>query len=199
MFGKGNYLIVTYSCAAFFSRKNVVLQNQNLIMNQGKIDEQIKKNLFSVKTDVVISALEAIQKKGNKLYIPILFDLLNSSPEPEISAEIKNLLGTVKDKESVNSFLRAIEDDKYKSIRKEILTACWQNGLDFSTFLPVFIDLIINEEWEIAFEAFTIIDNLEYLPSQEIVKISVEKIMKVLPFANEQNKYFLNEILVKLK
>jgi hypothetical protein len=168
-------------------------------MNQGKIDEQIKKNLFSVKTDVVISALEAIQKKGNKLYIPILFDLLNSSPEPEISAEIKNLLGTVKDKESVNSFLRAIEDDKYKSIRKEILTACWQNGLDFSTFLPVFIDLIINEEWEIAFEAFTIIDNLEYLPSQEIVKISVEKIMKVLPFANEQNKYFLNEILVKLK
>ena len=58
-------------------------------MNQGKIDEQIKKNLFSAKTDVVISALEAIQKKGNKLYIPILFDLLNSSPEPEIETEIK--------------------------------------------------------------------------------------------------------------
>ena len=49
-----------------FSRKNVVLQNQNLIMNQGKIDEQIKKNLFSANTDVVISALEAIQKKGQQ-------------------------------------------------------------------------------------------------------------------------------------
>jgi hypothetical protein len=168
-------------------------------MNQGKIDEQIKKNLFSAKTEVVISAIEAIQKKGNKLYLPILFDLLNSSPEPEIETEIKNLLGTVKDKESVNSFLRAIEDDKYKPIRKELLTACWQNGLDFSTFLPVFIDLIIHEDWETAFEAFTVIDNLEYLPTQEIIKISVDKINKVLPFTNDQNKYFLNEILVKLK
>lgn len=175
------------------------MQNQNLIMNQGKIDEQIKKNLFSAKTDVVISALEAIQNKGNKLYIPILFDLLNSSPEPEIESEIINLLGTVKDKETVNSFVRAIENDKYKGIRKSILTACWQNGLDFSTFLPVFIDLIINEEWEIAFEAFTIIDNLDFLPGAEIIKISVDKINEALPLANDQNRYFLNEILVKLK
>jgi len=168
-------------------------------MNQGKIDEQVKKNLFSAKTDVVISALEAIQRKGNKLYLPMIFDLLNSSPEPEIETEIKNLLETIKDKESVNSFLRAIEDDKYKHIRKDLLTACWQNGLDFSTFLPVFIDLIIREDWEIGFEAFTIIDNLEFLPSSEIVKISVDKINIALPAANEQNRYFLNEILVKLK
>lgn len=168
-------------------------------MNQGKIDEQIKKNLFSANTDVVISAIEAIQKRGNKLYIPILFDLLNSSPELEIETEIKNLLGTIKDKEAVNSFLRAIEDEKYKSIRKSILAVCWQNGLDFSTFLPVFIDLIIQEDWEIAFEAFTVIDNLEYLPNAEIIKISVAKINEAMPTATDQNKYFLNEILVKLK
>jgi len=168
-------------------------------MNQGKINEQIKNNLFSANTEVVISAIEAIQNKGNKLYIPILFDLLNSSPAPEIETEIKNLLGTVKDKESINSFMRAIEDDRYKNIRKSILVACWQNGLDFSTFLPVFIDLVINEDWEIAFEAFTIIDNLEYLPSGEIIKLSVEKINDVLPVATEQKRYFLNEILEKLK
>jgi hypothetical protein len=168
-------------------------------MNQGKIDEQIKKNLFSANTDVVISAIEAIQKKGNKLYIPILLDLLNSSPETEIESEIINLLGTVKDKETVNSFVRAIEDDKYKGIRKSILTACWQNGLDFSTFLPVFIDLIINEEWEIAFEAFTVVDNLEYLPGDEIIKVSISKINEAMPAVGDQNKYFLNEILVKLK
>lgn len=168
-------------------------------MNQGKINEQIKINLFSANTEVVLSAIEAIQKKGNKLYIPLLFDLLNSSPEPEIETEIKNLLGTVKDKESINSFMRAIEDERYKNIRKSILVACWQNGLDFSTFLPVFIDLVINEEWEIAFEAFTIIDNLEYLPSNEIIKKTVDKINIALPAANEQKRYFLSEILEKLK
>jgi hypothetical protein len=168
-------------------------------MNQEKIDEQIKKNLFSANTDIVISALETIRTKGNKLYLPVLFDLLNSSPETEIETEIKNLLGNVKDKGSVNSFVRAIEDEKYKLIRKEILTACWQNGLDFSTFLPVFIDLIIHEDWETAFEAFTVIDNFEFLPGQEIIKISVDKINGALPLANDQIKYFLSEIMVKLK
>lgn len=175
------------------------MQHQNLNMNQIKIDEQIKKNLFSANTDIVISAIEAIKKKGNKLYIPILFDLLNSSPEVEIETEIKSLLETVKDKESINTFMRAVEDDKYKPIRKSILIACWQNGLDFSTFLPVFIDLIIKEDWEIAFEAFTVIDNLEFLPGEEIISKSVVKIMNALPAADEQKSYFLNEILIKLK
>ncbi len=168
-------------------------------MNQVKINEQVKKNLFSANTEIVISAIEAIKTKGNKLYLPILFDLLNSSPEEEIETEIKNLLGTIKDKESINSFMRAIEDDKYKSIRKSVLIACWQNGLDFSTFLPVFIDLVIKEDWEIAFEAFTVIDNLEYLPGEEIMNKSASQIMDALPAVNDQKAYFLNEILVKLK
>lgn len=168
-------------------------------MKQEKIDEQIKKNLFSANTSVVVSAIETIERKGNKLYLPLVFDLLNSFPETEVETEIKNLLGTVKDKEVVNSFMRAIEDDKYKAIRKSILTACWQNGLDFSTFLPVFIDVIINEEWETAFEAFTVIDNFEFLPGAEIIKISVDKINLALPNLQEQKRYFLNEILVKLK
>lgn len=140
--------------------------------------------------------MKRFKEKG--INYTFLFDLLNSSPEPEIETEIKNLLGSVKDKESVNSFMRAIENDKYKSIRKEILTACWQNGLDFSAFLPVFIDFIIREDWEIAFEAFTVIDNLEYLPGAEIIIISIAKINEALPTATNQNKYFLNEILVKL-
>jgi len=167
-------------------------------MKLEKIDERIKTNLFSADTDIVLSAIEVVKNKGNKLYIPILFDLLNSLPEPEIEAEIKNLLGTVKDKETINGFMRAIENDKYKPIRKSILMACWQNGLDFSTFLPVFIDLVINEDWEIAFEAFTVIDNLEYLPNEEILKKSVNKINKALTSTAEQKSYFLNEILIKL-
>ncbi len=173
--------------------------HQYLNMNQEKIDGRIRNNLFSANAAVVISAIESIKIKGNKLYIPILFDLLNTSPGPEIALEIKNLLGTVKDKDSVNSFMRAIDDVKYKPIRKEILTACWQNGLDFSTFLPVFIQLIISGDWEIAFEAFTVVDNFEFLPNAEIIRKSVAEIEEALPAANEQVKYFLNEILLKLK
>lgn len=165
---------------------------------KNEINPKIKQDLFSANTETVLSAINSTKEVGNKLYIPLLFDLLNSKPEHEIEVEITKLLGTVKDKESVNTFMRAIENDNYKSIRKTILTACWQNGLDFSTFLPVFIDLIVNEDWEIAFEAFTIIDNLEMLPNDAILKTSIEKINSVMDSLNEQKGYFLREVLVKL-
>jgi len=168
-------------------------------MKNEKIDQRIKQNLFSPKNDIVISAIDEIKNKGNRLYLPILFELLNTGTEHEVEKEIMNLLGTVKEKDAVNSFMRAIEDNKFKSIRKLLLTACWQNGLDFSTFLPVFIDQIIDEDWEIAFEAFTIIDNLEYLPSAAIINVAVEKINNAIENVNEQKQYFLQEILVKLQ
>jgi hypothetical protein len=164
-----------------------------------EINEKVKQNLFSANTETVLSALIDIKETGNKFYIPLLFDLLNSKPEPEIAKEIIKLLGTVKDKDSVNMFMRAVEEIKFKPIWKIILSTCWQNGLDFSTFIPVFIDLIINEDWEIAFEAFTIIDNLETLPDETIIKIASEKIKVSLESANEQKSYFLNEVLKKLE
>jgi len=167
-------------------------------MEKQKIDQRIQKNLFSPNTEVVISAINEIKERGNRLYIPLLLELLNTMPENEVEKEICNVLGSVKEKDSVNSFIRAIEDEKFNKIRKLIITACWQNGLDFSTFLPVFIDQVISEEWETAFEAFTVIDNLEYLPSDAIIRVSVEKINQALGNANEQKKYFLKEILVKL-
>ena len=168
-------------------------------MKTQNINEKIKLALFSADVEVVKSAIEKISIEGNRLYLPLLFDLLNSMPEHEVEVEIIKLLGSVKDKESVNSFMRAIEDGKYKAIRKTLVSACWQNGLDFSNFMPVFIDLIINDEWEVAFEAFTLIDNLEYLPNDNILLVSKQKIEHELSSATGQVKYFLSEILKKLE
>jgi hypothetical protein len=167
-------------------------------MTSEKVNSTIKEHLFATDTKTVLSAIRTIKKKGNKLYIPILFDLLNSKPEKEIEDEIKQLLATVKDKGSVVSFIEAVQNKNFKSILKTILVVCWKNGLDFSSYTPVFIDLIINEEWEIAFEAFTIIDNFEFVPEHEVVEISIQKIEDALKSANEQKAYFLEETLKKI-
>ena len=167
-------------------------------MKKDKIDPIIKDKLSSLDTKVVISAINSIKEKGNKLYLPLLFDLLNSKPMKEVQDVIINLLETIKDKGAVESFINAIENEHYKPIWKLILAASWQNGLDFSDYLPVFIDKIINEEWEIAFEAFTVTDNFEYFPKQKITDESRKKIENVLSSVNEQKAYFLKEILTKL-
>ena len=167
-------------------------------MTSEKIDNKIKENLLSTQPGIVISAINSVKEKGNKLYIQLLFDLLISNPEKEITGEINKLLSTVKDAETRESFIEAITNKKYKSVRKLILTACWQNGLDFSNYLPVFVDVIINDDWENAFEAFTIIDNMESLPEQKTVKEATIKIEAAMENATEQKAYFLQEILAKI-
>lgn len=168
-------------------------------MKQENINEKLRLALNSEDIEVVKDALEKISVTGNRFYLPLLFDLLNTMPEHEVEVEITKLIGSVKNKESVNTFMRAVEDEKYKPIRQKLLAACWQNGLDFSNFIPVFIDFIINEDWETAFEAFTLIDNLEFLPGEEIINLSKLKIKEAMPSTNEQKRYFLTEIEKKLE
>ncbi len=168
-------------------------------MKQENINEKLRQALNSEEIEVVKDALEKISETGNRFYLPLLFDLLNTMPEHEVEVEIIKLIGSVKNKDSVNTFMRAVEDEKYTSIRKKLIAACWQNGLDFSNFIPVFIDIIIHDDWETAFEAFTLIDNLEYLPGEEIINITKLNIKEAFPAANEQKRYFLTEIEKKFE
>ena len=168
-------------------------------MKQENINEKLRLALNSEDVEIVKDALEKISETGNRFYLPLLFDLLNTMPEHDVEVEIIKLIGSVKNKESVNTFMRAVEDEKYKPIRQKLIAACWQNGLDFSNFIPVFIEIVINDDWETAFEAFTLIDNLEYLPGEEIINIARLKIKEAFPAANEQKRYFLTEIEKKFE
>ena len=168
-------------------------------MKQENINDKLRLALNSEDVEIVKDALEKISETGNRFYLPLLFDLLNTMPEHDVEVEIIKLIGSVKNKESVNTFMRAVEDEKYKPIRQKLIAACWQNGLDFSNFIPVFIEIVINDDWETAFEAFTLIDNLEYLPGEEIINIARLKIKEAFPAANEQKRYFLTEIEKKFE
>jgi hypothetical protein len=168
-------------------------------MEQKKLDKKIEANLFSANTATVISTLETLKERGNNAYLPLLFDLLNSKPEPEIEKEIVFILYNLKTKDAAPILVEAIQNPKYLPIRKELTAACWENGLDYKNYLPVFVDLIINDDWETGFEAFTVIENMENYPEQDIIDIATEKIHLGLDKANEKQKYFLHEILTLIR
>lgn len=164
-------------------------------MQKAKIDEEIQNRLFSVTEETALSAIQSIKESGNKLYLPVIFDLLATQPTQLIEKEALNLLATIKDKETVPVLVAALKDDKYKTIRKNLVAACWQNGLDFSLHMEVFIDLIIDEDWDTAFEAFTVIENFEHFPPEEQYEKLKLKMAGALRKVNEQKQYFLEEIL----
>ena len=168
-------------------------------MNIEKLDTRIKNDLFATDSERVISAINRIKEKGNKLYLPILFELLASQPENEVEKEIQKLLGTIKSKDTIPYFTDALINKKFKTIQKSLLIACWQNGLDFAGYWPLFVEIVINEDWETAFEAFTVIENMDHLPEKETVERLINQIKTALKTASGQKEYFLQEILVKLR
>jgi hypothetical protein len=168
-------------------------------MEKKKLDKNIEANLFSGNTATVISALTTLKEKGNSGYLPLLFDLLNSNPEAEIEKEIIFILYNLKIKEAVPVLAEALQNKKYLPIRKKLTTACWENGLDYKNYLPVFVDMVINEDWETGFEAFTVIENMESYPEREILDAQMEKIREALKNAVEQKKYFLHEMLTLIR
>lgn len=164
-------------------------------MNKSKINPEIKNKLFSSDTNKVLEAINSLKEIGNSDYLPILFELLQAEPEQAVEKEILKLLGTIKDKETVPAFIDALKNPKFSKIKKELLTTCWQNGLDFSPYMDLLVDIIINDEWATAFEAFTTIENLEHFPPENEMKDIKLKIAGALKVANEQKSYFLEEIL----
>lgn len=163
-------------------------------MAKEKINPVLREKLFSADLQTALQAITFLKEEGNKLYLPMVFDLLNSNPEPELNKAITALLATVKDQSTVPVFVEALENPRLKPVVKSILTTCWQNGLDFSPYAPVFVKLVIEESWEIAFEAFTVVDNFEFLPEPEVLAKTIDIIDQALPAADDQKDYFLREI-----
>lgn len=165
-------------------------------MNHNKTDKDLEGRLLSGRDVTVITALKEVRVKGNASYIPVMLALLNASPEPDVEKELLNILGSLKTQDAVPVMAGALQEPRLREIRKKITAACWQNGLDYRNYLPVFIDIIIEEDWETGFEAFTVIENMDHLPGQEVIDLSVEKINKAISKVNEnQKKYLLEEVL----
>lgn len=166
-------------------------------MNKQKT--KIEEQLFSARTADVITALKQLKENGDEKILPLLFNLLQTNHEQEVRDEIVYLLNNLKIKAAAPVIAHALSDPDYRSIRKTLTTACWQNGLDYRNFLPVFVDLVVQEDWETGFEAFTVIENMTGFPSEEILENEKNKIHAALTDADEQKKYFLHAILTLLR
>ncbi len=156
----------------------------------------LETSLRSEKTSTVLTALYELKDSGNISYIPVLLELLTTNPVEEVEKEIIYILNNLKVQKAVPVLVEAIQNPEYISIRKKIITACWQNGLNYKNQLPVFVDLVIQEEWETGFEAFTVIENMEEYPDRETLDLAVRKIQDALPGTEGKKKYFLQEILI---
>ncbi|MBN2773763.1 MAG: hypothetical protein JXR31_05910 [Prolixibacteraceae bacterium] len=160
-----------------------------------KPDKEIISKIQSDDENTNLAVIELMRTSGRKEYIPYLIDLAGSTNYETVYSEVFKLLDELKSKDSVVPLISAIQNNKYKKIRKKLVESCWQNGLNYSQHLSVFTELLLYETDEISFEAFTVIENMEYMPQDSILKEEIEKLKSHLTGKDSPRQYFIKETI----
>ena len=126
-------------------------------MRHKKLEGQIQ-SLHSSNKNAILSTLKELRSEGSVSILPELFQVMLVQEDDQILGEIAALLNDLKDKEAAEVLVAAIANREYEKIQHTLVAACWQNGLSYSKFLEVFVEVLISAEYEAALEAFTVIE-----------------------------------------
>ncbi|MFA9392566.1 MAG: HEAT repeat domain-containing protein [Prolixibacteraceae bacterium] len=164
-------------------------------MTSKKFNDTIIKNLYSNDENLVLKAIDDLSENGNSDYIPALIDLLNTHDSDAIKIHITKILSELKHTNAVPLLVQAIEDNKLVKLRETLVRVCWENGLDYSNYFTTFVNLLINGDYMVAFEAYTVIDSSEGSISKVSSQQYIEQLKEALPSVGEERQTLIHHII----
>jgi len=145
-------------------------------MNNSKTFNLLVEKLASKNSEDVLFAINKIRSTGNPDILPHLVRQLDLTDNKEIKSTIIQVLNDLKIQSAIPVIIDLIVNSKSEETKKILLTSIWQSGLNYSVHLPYLVDLFIKESFEIAFEAFTIIENIDLIINNNIIEPLIVKL-----------------------
>ena len=160
-----------------------------------KLNNEIISRLKSDNLELVTETLNELGETGNSAYIPFLIELLHTTDQQEIKQRISRLLAELKHSDAIPLIIDAIRNKQYGNELHFLVSACWENGMDYRNYLSLFTDLVIEHDFIVAFEAHTVITNMSGKISNEIYEKESRKIKEAIVDAGEEKKQLLLDLL----
>lgn len=151
--------------------KNNLKKVQHLIdaLQTGQLENQLE-------------AVDAMRAHGNEMIIEPILIAWQKTKSHELKAEIEDLLNTIKSSAVPNKIMNCLRNENYSSQRIILLSSIWNSGLDYSSHVAELIQIATESEVTEIFEIETILDNMETLPSDEVLS---EALLILGNFLNE--------------
>ena len=130
-------------------------------------NSEILSKINSGDTTLISEAIKTVQENGDfTIAEELLNDLVLVHDDHTITI-ICNLLADIKDskfREILISRLQKETDPYFKSIYLRIV---WESALDYTPFIDIFVQCLYDEDFKVAFEASTVIENMEHNLNKE--------------------------------
>lgn len=151
--------------------------------------QDILKQLANGDMEVVKSAIEQIKQEGDISIASELLDILLQSQDTAVITNITSLLSDVKDSNFKTILMDKLINATNNTGKANLLRICWESAIDFSEYLDVFVDMLLNDDFITALEASTVIENLE----GKIPEEKIHSAIKRLESNSDEDKNFLLE------
>lgn len=164
--------------------------------------KQILLDLFSNDSKKVSKAIKALEVNGTSESIKPLADKLLTNPDAKIKSAIIELLSSLKDSSVCVEIIDVINDDKYITVRQEILSSIWNTKVDFSNYIDEFVEIAITGSFMETLDCLTIIENLEGPFMEENIlecQLHLKNYMESNAPKDEQKSQLLSEIAIAIK
>lgn len=121
-------------------------------------EELDPKKLFNEKEySTLIINREGFSKKENSVA-----DLIEELLEPNLGRErYEAIFSELKEKNAAPMLVDAIRSSQKNTDTATLIAACWECGMDFSEFLPLFAELVYHSDFQVALEALSVVESTE--------------------------------------
>ncbi|WP_155828192.1 hypothetical protein [Butyricimonas synergistica] len=158
--------------------------------------QDILKQLASNDMEVVKSAIEQIKQEGDISIAAELLDILQQSQDTAVITNLTALLSDVKDSNFKTILMDKLINATSDTGKANLLRICWESAIDFSEYLDVFVDMLINEDFITALEASTVIENLGgKIPEEKLLAA----IKRLETNKDEDKSFLLEDTILHLK
>ena len=153
------------------------------------------KNIESNASSLIMKTIKEIKQDGNIKMLPHLFNLIQPSTHESIRRNIVQLISEIKVQGAVPLIVRALESRDLGEDFTPLIAACWQSGLDFSKYLPVFIKIFVAGDYQTAIESFSVIEESIPLASADIQAECITLLDKLASQVTEDKYPFFRELM----
>lgn len=158
---------------------------------QSTSTSDLEKIFSSNEHDAILQSLELIRDVGNEQTFDFLLQQLQQQKNREIQQAIVACLVDVKNPKCAETLCSYVSNSKYSAQKSLLFSIAWQSALDFSRLSNCAITSICTDNFETAFEAYTLLEHIAHSISDENKKAYAQELQAALLKNSDMQKEFL--------
>lgn len=153
-------------------------------------NSDILKKINSGEPELIAEAVQEVKENGDLNIAEALLKNLEQIKEPHLVTIVVNLLADIKENSFRDILVQKIQTTTNTDVKKELLRIVWESALDYSAWIGVFLELLQQDDFEIAFEASTVIENTVHNLSEE----QLRELYEIIHSFPEEKQYLVENI-----